>query len=355
MTLEQTISAIRPLDEKSMTAARNRFANIAMPLGGLGLLQDAIVQLAGILGQPVPDISRRAAVVFCADNGVVAQGVTQTDSSVTAAVTRNLAAGRTSVCRMAQAAQCAVVPVDMGVRDFAPQPGVLARRIGNGTGDITQGPAMTRAQAEQAVLAGAELVRTQKEKGVRLLATGEMGIGNTTTASAVASVLLGRAPVEMTGRGAGLSDEGLRRKVAAIERAVALSRPAADDPLDVLAKVGGFDIAGMCGVFLGGAACRVPVLADGFISAVAALCAVRLCPAAAKAVLASHVSAEPAGMLLLDALRKKPLITAGMRLGEGTGAVAAMPLLDMARAVYMDCYTFEEGGIEAYTPQGGEG
>ena len=163
---------------------------------------------------------------------------------------------------------------------------------------------MTRAQAEQAVLAGAELVRTQKEKGVRLLATGEMGIGNTTTASAVASVLLGRAPVEMTGRGAGLSDEGLRRKVAAIERAVALSRPAADDPLDVLAKVGGFDIAGMCGVFLGGAACRVPVLADGFISAVAALCAVRLCPAAAKAVLASHVSAEPAGMLLLDALRK---------------------------------------------------
>ena len=175
------------------------------------------------------------------------------------------------------------------------------------------------------------------------------------TSSAVASVLLGRAPVEMTGRGAGLSDEGLRRKVAAIERAVALSRPAADDPLDVLAKVGGFDIAGMCGVFLGGAACRVPVLADGFISAVAALCAVRLCPAAAKAVLASHVSAEPAGMLLLDALRKKPLITAGMRLGEGTGAVAAMPLLDMARAVYMDCYTFEEGGIEAYTPQGGEG
>ena len=141
---------------------------------------------------------------------------------------------------------------------------------------------MTRAQAEQAVLAGAELVRTQKEKGVRLLATGEMGIGNTTTASAVASVLLGRAPVEMTGRGAGLSDEGLRRKVAAIERAVALSRPAADDPLDVLAKVGGFDIAGMCGVFLGGAACRVPVLADGFISAVAALCGRRTADGAGR-------------------------------------------------------------------------
>ena len=463
MELRELLQNITPPDEAAREQAHRRWAACAKPLGSLGLLETALEDIAALTGDAQAPLLPRAVLVLCADNGVVAQGVTQTDSSVTAAVTRNLAAGRTSVCRMAQAAQCAVVPVDMGVRDFAPQPGVLARRIGNGTGDITQGPAMTRAQAEQAVLAGAELVRTQKEKGVRLLATGEMGIGNTTTASAVASVLLGRAPVEMTGRGAGLSDEGLRRKVAAIERAVALSRPAADDPLDVLAKVGGFDIAGMCGVFLGGAACRVPVLADGFISAVAALCAVRLCPAAAKAVLASHVSAEPAGMLLLDALRKKPLITAGMRLGEGTGAVAAieravalsrpaaddpldvlakvggfdiagmcgvflggaacrvpvladgfisavaalcavrlcpaaakavlashvsaepagmllldalrkkplitagmrlgegtgavaaMPLLDMARAVYMDCYTFEEGGIEAYTPQGGEG
>ena len=319
MELRELLQNITPPDEAAREQAHRRWAACAKPLGSLGLLETALEDIAALTGDAQAPLLPRAVLVLCADNGVVAQGVTQTDSSVTAAVTRNLAAGRTSVCRMAQAAQCAVVPVDMGVRDFAPQPGVLARRIGNGTGDITQGPAMTRAQAEQAVLAGAELVRTQKEKG------------------------------------AGLSDEGRRRKVAAIERAVALSRPAADDPLDVLAKVGGFDIAGMCGVFLGGAACRVPVLADGFISAVAALCAVRLCPAAAKAVLASHVSAEPAGMLLLDALRKKPLITAGMRLGEGTGAVAAMPLLDMARAVYMDCYTFEEGGIEAYTPQGGEG
>ena len=223
---------------------------------------------------------------------------------MTAAVTRNLAAGRTSVCRMAQAAQCAVVPVDMGVRDFAPQPGVLARRIGNGTGDITQGPAMTRDQAEQAVLAGAELVRTQKEKRRASAGHGRDGHRQHYHGQRCGQRAAGPRARGMTGRGAGLSDEGLRRKVAAIERAVALSRPAADDPLDVLAKVGGFDIAGMCGVFLGGAACRVPVLADGFISAVAALCAVRLCPAAAKAVLASHVSAEPAGMLLLDALQK---------------------------------------------------
>lgn len=186
------------------------------------------------------------------------------------------------------------------------------------------------------------------------LPPGEMGIGNTTTSSAVASVLLGRSPAEMTGRGAGLSDAGLARKIAAIERAIARNRPDASDALDVMAKVGGFDIAGLCGAFLGGAAYRVPVLADGFISTVAALCAVRLCPHASKAVLASHVSGEPAGRLLLEKLGKRPLITAEMRLGEGTGAVAAMPLLDMARAVYAECYTFDEGGIEAYTPQSGK-
>ena len=193
MELRELLQNITPPDEAAREQAHRRWAACAKPLGSLGLLETALEDIAALTGDAQAPLLPRAVLVLCADNGVVAQGVTQTDSSVTAAVTRNLAAGRTSVCRMAQAAQCAVVPVDMGVRDFAPQPGVLARRIGNGTGDITQGPAMTRAQAEQAVLAGAELVRTQKEKGVRLLATGEMGIGNTTTASAVASVLLGRA------------------------------------------------------------------------------------------------------------------------------------------------------------------
>ena len=353
-TLKTLLEGITPPDEAARAAAHAHWASLAKPLGGLGALETTLESAAALTGSAALDLSKRAVLVLCADNGVVARGVSQTDQSVTRTVAENLAARRTSVCQMARAARCEVVPVDMGMAG-EPVPGVRNCRVASGTTDFTQGPAMRREQAVEAVAKGIALVREQKAQGVTLLATGEMGIGNTTTASAVASVLLGRAPVEMTGRGAGLSDEGLRRKVAAIERAVALSRPAADDPLDVLAKVGGFDIAGMCGVFLGGAACRVPVLADGFISAVAALCAVRLCPAAAKAVLASHVSAEPAGMLLLDALRKKPLITAGMRLGEGTGAVAARPLLDMARAVYMDCYTFEEGGIEAYTPQGGEG
>ena len=313
-----------------------------------------IEDAAALTGSAKLDISRRAVLVLCADNGVVAQGVSQTDSSVTRAVAENLAARRTSVCRMAQIARCEVVPVDMGIVGD-PVPGVLDCRIAPGTADFTLGPAMSRAEAVEAIGRGIRLVQEQKKAGVGLLATGEMGIGNTTTSSAVAAVLLGQPVEVMTGRGAGLSDEGLARKIDAIHRGIAKNQPDSADALDVLAKLGGFDIAGLCGVFLGGALEGVPVLADGFISCVAALCAVRLCPAAAKAVFASHCSTEPAAKLVLDALNKKALITAGLHLGEGTGAVAAIPLWDMALAVYNGCYSLEEGGIEAYTPQGGAG
>lgn len=352
-TLKELTAQLTPPCEAARALAHRRWAACAKPLGSLGLLETAVEQIAALTACAQVCIEPRAVLVLCADNGVVAQGVTQTDSSVTAAVARSLALGRTSVCRMAAVARCSVVPVDMGICNFAPEQGVLSRRIANGTQDISCGPAMTREQAARAVLTGIELVRGQQERGVRLLATGEMGIGNTTTSSAVASVLLGREPAEMTGRGAGLSNEGLVRKISAIERALRINRPDPADALDVMAKVGGFDIAGLCGIFVGGALYGVPVLMDGFISAVAALCAVRLCPGADKAILASHVSAEPAGRLVLDALGRAPLITAQMRLGEGTGAVAAIPLLDMACAVYAQSYTFEEGGIEAYTPQEG--
>ena len=353
MELATLLKNIGPEDGTAREAVHRHWNNCAKPLGGLGLLETALEDIAALTGSADVDLRERAVLVLCADNGVVAQGVTQSPSSVTAVVAENLALGRTSVCRMAAVADCRVVPVDMGVLDFPETAGVLSRRIGNGTADMTQGPAMTRAQAEQAVLTGVDLVREQQARGVRLLATGEMGIGNTTTSSAVASVLLGRPAEEMTGRGAGLSDEGLARKIAAIRKALEVNRPDPADVLDVLSKVGGFDIAGLCGVFLGGALYGVPVLIDGFISAVAALCALRLCPLAGKAMLASHVSAEPAGALVLEALGKRPLITAGMHLGEGTGAVAAIPLLDMACAVYHGCYTFHDGGIEAYQPQGG--
>ena len=352
--LKNLLKAVTPADEAARAAVHAHWASLAKPLGGLGRLETMVEDAAALMGTETPDLANRAVLVLCADNGVVAQGVSQTDASVTRAVLENLAARRTSVCRMAAAAHCAVVPVDMGIAG-TPVAGVINCRVALGTADFTQGPAMSRAQAVQSIACGIELVQEQKRQGVQMLATGEMGIGNTTTSSAVAAVLLGQPVEVMTGRGAGLSDEGLARKIDAIHRGIAKNQPDSADALDVLAKLGGFDIAGLCGVFLGGALEGVPVLADGFISCVAALCAVRLCPAAAKAVFASHCSTEPAAKLVLDALNKKALITAGLHLGEGTGAVAAIPLWDMALAVYDGCYSFEEGGIEAYTPQGGAG
>lgn len=348
--LKTLLSTVTPPDETARAAAHAHWAALAKPLGGLGLLETMVEDAAALTGTETPALTRRAVLVLCADNGVVAQGVSQTDASVTRAVLQNLAARRTSVCRMAAAAHCAVVPVDMGIAG-APVPGAVNCRIAPGTADFTLGPAMTRAQAVQAIAYGIELVRAQKRAGMQMLATGEMGIGNTTTSSAVASVLLGQPVQAMTGRGAGLSDAGLRRKIAAIERGIAVNHPDAADPLGVLAALGGFDIAGLCGVFLGGALEDLPIVMDGFISGVAALCAVRLCPAASKAVFASHASSEPAARLVLDALDKKPLITADLHLGEGTGAVASLPLWDMALAVYNGCYSFAEGGIAPYTPQ----
>ena len=332
-------------------AARVRWDSLAKPLGSLGLLEDAIVQIAALTGNADIDLSRRALLVFCADNGVVARGVTQTDSSVTAAVARALAAGESTVCPMARVAHCRVIPVDVGILDFPGAPGVLDRRVRNGTADITRGPAMRWEECVKAIRTGMELVREQKEAGASILAAGEMGIGNTTTSGAVASVLLGLPPAEVTGRGAGLSDEGLARKIAAIERAIQVNRPDPADPVDVLSKVGGLDLAALCGVYLGSEKYRVPVLLDGFISAAAALCAVRLWPKCSDALIAGHVSAEPAGALLLEALGKEPLITAQMRLGEGSGAVAALPLLDMALAVYSGGHTFTKMGMEPYIPQ----
>ena len=348
--LKKLLSGITPPDETARAAAHAHWAGLAKPLGGLGQLETMLEDAAALTGSADLDFSRRAVAVLCADNGVVAQGVSQTGQEVTRAVAENLAMRRTSVCQMARTVNCDVVPVDMGIAG-EPVPGVRNCRIAAGTADFPLGPAMTRAQAVQAIGEGIALARELAEDGYRLIATGEMGIGNTTTSSAVAAVLL-EQPVElMTGRGAGLSDEGLARKVDAICRGILVNEPNPEDPLDVLSKLGGFDIAGLTGVFLGGALAGVPVLMDGFISGVAALCAVRLCPAAAKAVFASHCSAEPAAKLVLEALGKAPLLTAGLHLGEGTGAVASIPLWDMALAVYGGCYSFTEGGIAPYTPQ----
>lgn len=348
MTLEETIKAIKPIDKAAMQAAKHRWDNVAKPLGSLGFLEDAVIQTAGINGTYQCDIKKRGVIVMCADNGVVAEGVTQCGSEVTATVTENITKGESCVCKMAQLAGAKIIPVDIGMNiDVA---GTIRRKAAYGTKNMAREAAMTRQQAIESIETGVDIVRQLKEDGYKILATGEMGIGNTTTSSAIAALLLNKEIGEVTGRGAGLSDDGLVKKRAAIKRAIEINAPDPDDPIDVLSKVGGFDIGGLCGVFLGGAVYHIPVLIDGFISAVAALLAIRLAPFADGYMLASHMSGEPAGKMILDSLGKKPLITAGMRLGEGTGAVAAIPLLDMAFAVYKSMSTFDEARFEAYKP-----
>lgn len=348
MQLEEILRAIGPADARAYAACVARFNAVAKPVGSLGKLEELLERIAAVYGDARLDLRKKCVLVFCGDNGVLAQGVAQSTSEVTAAIARSLAAGTASVSVMARAAGAEVFPIDMGMAQTVP--GLTDCRLGAGTGDISREPAMSRDTARQGILTGVELVRQRREEGYQVIATGEAGIGNTTTSSAMAAVLLDRPVEEVTGRGSGLSDEGLERKRRAIARAIAVNRPDAGDPLDVLAKLGGFDIAGMTGAFLGGALYHVPVVMDGFISAVAALCAVRLCPAVRDYILPSHITAEPAGRMLMDALGFEPLIHGELRLGEGTGAAALFPMLDLACAVYQDAATFTEIEVEAYEP-----
>ena len=343
------LESIRPADEAAYAACIARFDRVAKPVGSLGKFEALLARVAAVYGSDEIDLEKKCVLVFCADNGVTAQGVSQGGSGVTTAIARMLATGSSGVCAMAKACGAEVFPVDVGMADTVD--GLLNRKLMRGTWDISGGPAMTRETALAAIELGAALVKEKKEQGFRLVATGETGIGNTTTASAVASVLL-NLPVEtVVGRGAGLSDEGLLRKRAAIEQAIRVNTPDASDPLDVLIKVGGLDIAAMIGSFLGGACYGVPVVMDGVISAVAALAAVRLNPLARDYIIPSHVSAEPAARMICAELGMEPVLHADMRLGEGTGAVALFPLLDMAAAVYQNAATFADIAVDTYKRQ----
>ena len=332
--------------------AQWKWDHVAKPLNSLGQLENLIVKIAGMQETADVRIDRRCALVFCGDHGVVAEGVSQSGSEVTALVARSIAEGTANINLMASVSGTDVFAVDMGMIGDAP--GVIDRKIARGTNNMAQGPAMIREQAERALQAGAGLVGEMKAKGYKLIATGEMGIGNTTASTAMACALLGFAPDELTGRGAGLSDAGLVRKRSAIERALRVNQPDPADPVDVLAKLGGYEIAGMAGAFLGGAKYRVPIVIDGVISAVAALTAARLCPESVDFMLPSHMSREPAALRIMDELGLKPIIHADMALGEGTGAVAVLPLLDMALRVYHGTHTFDDLGMDAYTPQEGQ-
>lgn len=347
--LKELTDKIRPIDRAVMAASQKRWDSIAKPLHGLGKLEDHVKKIAGITGKEEVSIEKKALLILCADNGVVEEGVTQTGQEVTAIVAENFLTCNSSAAIMCKKAGADLFPVDIGM---AVDTRVPSRKIAYGTKNLGKEPAMTRREAVRAILTGIELVREKKEEGYEIIATGEMGIGNTTTSSAVVSVLLDASVREMTGRGAGLTGAGLERKTEVIERAIALHQPAAEDVPDVLSKVGGFDIAGLAGVFLGGAIYRVPILIDGFISAAAALCAARMCKTATEYMIASHVSKEPGTRRILAELGLEASLACDMCLGEGTGAVALFPILDMAVEVYRKMSTFSDNHIKDYEELG---
>lgn len=340
--IEALVRAVQPLDQKAMLAAEAHQARLAKPPGSLGRLEELSVQLAGITGKVHNELPRKQLLIFAADNGVVAEGVSSAPQSVTMQQTINLTRGKTGAAVLAKRFGCGLTVCDVGVNADICESAVLKRKIAYGTQNICAGPAMTREQALQAILTGAAVAKNVDADAVGI---GEMGIGNTTTSSAVLAALLGADVDKVTGRGGGITEESFRKKKAVIRTAIAVNRPNRDDVIDVLAKVGGFDLAAMCGAFLGAAASRRAAVIDGFISAVAALCAVRLCPLVRGYLIPSHASFEIGYRLAMEELALRPLFDLGMRLGEGSGCPLAFQVLDAACAVMNNMASFDEAGI----------
>lgn len=340
--LDALVREVLPLDRSAMTAAEEYQARLAKPPGSLGRLEEISIQLAGITGHVHNALNKKQLLVFAADNGVVAEGVSSAPQSVTKQQTINLMRGKTGAAVLAKHFGCGLTVCDVGVNADIYESAVLNRKIAYGTQNICTGPAMTREQTLQAILTGAEIARTVDAD---VIGVGEMGIGNTTTSSAVLAVLLGADVEAVTGRGGGITEESFRKKKAVIRTAIEVNRPDRDDVVGVLSKVGGFDLAAMCGAFLGAAAARRPAVIDGLISAAAALCAVRLCPNVRGYLVPSHASFEIGYRLAMEAMDLRPLFDLGMRLGEGSGCPLAFQLLDAACAVINDMATFGEAGI----------
>ena len=343
MTLRDWISKITPPDEAAMEEARRRQAELAKPPGSLGRLEDLSVQLAGITGHVHNRIGKKHLLVFAADNGVVDEGVSSAPRSVTLSQTVNLTRGKTGAATLCRHFGCGITVCDVGVAADIREERVLNRKIAYGTRNIARESAMTREQAERAILTGIELAA---ETPADVLGVGEMGIGNTTTSSAVLAVLLGVEPETVTGRGGGVTDEAFARKKEVIRTAIEINAPDKNDAVDVLAKVGGFDIAAMCGAFLGAAATHRPVVIDGFISAVAALCACRICPDVRAYLVPSHASYEIGYRLAMQEMHLEPMLLLQMRLGEGSGCPLAFEILNAACAIINDMATFDEAGID---------
>lgn len=352
MIVNEDINKIKATNKDIKKSGFDRWDSIAKPLRSLGILEEAIVKICSIQESLNIDISKKALVIMCADNGVVSEGVTQTGMEVTRIVTQNFAKEKATVSIMSKSLGIDVFPIDIGVyKDIEDSTNALEgikpftvnnRKVSYGTKSIYKEAAMSKEEVKKAINTGIDILRELKSLGYNIVATGEMGIGNTTTSSAITTVLLQKEVEEVTGKGAGLTKEGLNKKIHVIKEAIRVNNPIKDDPLDVLRKLGGFDIAGLVGVFLGGAIYKVPVVIDGFISAVAALIAYKINPLVMDYILPSHVSKEPAGKMLLDELKLKPFLTCEMCLGEGSGAILLFPILESVCAVYNEMGTFDD-------------
>lgn len=343
------IKKIIPADKKIGKSVKERWDSIAKPLGSFGAFEEMIQKIGSVQGTADVDIAKRAVVVMCGDHGVVSEGVTQCGSEVTAECAIAIAEGRSNINAVASQFDIDVIAVDMGIASDVQCESLMNCKIAYGTKNMTKTAAMTAEQTERAIVTGMNIVGQLKNKGMKLLITGEMGIGNTTSASAIASVMLGLPPEQVTGRGAGLSSEGLKRKIAAVKKAIEVNSPDKSNSLEVLQKLGGLEVAGMTGLFLGGAYYHIPIIIDGVISATAAAIAYGIQPLCGEYMLASHCSGEPAGKGLLALCGLAPIINADMRLGEGTGGVMLVPLLDGTLALYRNAHRFDETSIERYS------
>jgi len=349
--LETTIARIPEPDLAAAREVQARLDQKTKPPGSLGRLEELACTLAAVRGTPDLDLPRKAIVVMAGDHGVAEEGVSAFPQEVTAQMVLNFARGGAAINVLARHAGAQVVVVDMGVKSTLPaHPEVRSVRIGSGTGNLARGPAMSRDETLRALEAGIAIADELAASDVGLVGIGEMGIANTTPASALAAAFTGASPEEVTGRGTGIDDTGHRRKVEVVRRALAVNRPDPADALGTLARLGGFEIAGLAGVVLGSAARRVPVLVDGFIATAAALAAVRIAPRAGYALIASHRSVEAGHRHLLAALAKKPLLELDLRLGEGTGAAIAMHLVDASVHILREMATFASAGVSGSEP-----
>lgn len=339
---------IEPPDEKIYREIKSRWDGLAKPLDSLGDFEPLLTRIGAINQDVTLDIGKKAVIAMCADNGIVEEQISQSGQEVTAKVAAAMGKKTSSVCRMAAVVGADVIPVDIGINQKEEISGVLPCKVAYGTKNFLKEPAMTEEETLRAIETGIKLAADCKSRGYRLLATGEMGIGNTTTSSAMAAAMLPCAVPDITGKGAGLSDAGLCHKIEVIEQALERYELKENETFRILSTVGGLDIAGLTGVFIGGAVSRIPVVIDGVISAVAALTAERLVPGVRDYVIPSHKSREPAAERILKALGAVPVIDAGMALGEGTGAVLMFGLLDTARAIYGERITFADIDMEPY-------